>query len=367
MSQFDDKTFENLQNEMLDEANSDTDRQEGSLLATSIALQAMRLEEAYADMDSIYDNMFVDTMDREHLIESGAEAGVPINAGTPAVVVARVNCECEEGTEFSATDSEYNYVLTESAGTQTVDGETYYLYHLESEDDGVEPGIYRGYIEPLDEVDGFEEAQIIALYSAGKDEEDTEAYRERRLSWYNEKACAGNRAYYKEAISGIEGVTGVKLKRREAGEETITAIITGADYGLASDELITSVKAQIDPTETTGEGYGLAPIGHKVTVKSASSVDIAVTASIVLKPGYKLEDAQASAETAVKAYLESAASTWQDSTEMTIRLSRIEVAVIQCEEIEDITGVTINGGSSNVKLSEYQVPHYKSVALKEVS
>ena len=102
MSLFSDKTFENLQSDMLNDTSTDVDQQEGSLIATSIGKQAVRLEEAYAALDYVNDNMLVDTQDRDHLVATGEECGLPIKEGTPAVVLAVINCEVELGETFTA-------------------------------------------------------------------------------------------------------------------------------------------------------------------------------------------------------------------------------------------------------------------------
>ena len=133
--------------------------------------------------------MFVDTQDREHLIESGAEAGIPIDEGSQAVVLATVNCELEEGTVFSALDSEYNYTVGDYVGridVESTDDEgdpvtlSYYQYEMTAEDAGVEPGSYRGDIEPEEFIDDFEEGWIDSLITAGEDEEDNRRQRDIR-------------------------------------------------------------------------------------------------------------------------------------------------------------------------------------------
>ena len=106
MSLYDDRTYENLMAEMREDLSEDIDKQEGSFADLSLGKQAVRLEEAYANLEYVYDNMLVDTQDREHLIESGIEAGLPIDEGKPAVVLATINCAVDEGTVFSALDSE---------------------------------------------------------------------------------------------------------------------------------------------------------------------------------------------------------------------------------------------------------------------
>ena len=185
MSRYEDKTQENILNDSLAKANNlmselpEEERvsmDEGSLIYLALSKNALRLEEAYAELDALNDNLLVDTQDEEHLIETGAEAGLPIISGTPANVRAELNCEAEEGTEFSAVDSDYNYILTEFIET-IIDGEnTRYAYVLEAMDDGVAPGNYRGDIEPVDFLDGFDTGEIVSTIDPGTEQEDIEVY-----------------------------------------------------------------------------------------------------------------------------------------------------------------------------------------------
>ena len=194
MSLYDDRTFENLQAEMRADLSADIDQQEGSFIDIALGKQAVRLEEAYENLDYVYDNMFCDTQDREHLIESGAEAGLLIDEGSQAVVLATVNCEVEEGTVFTALDSEYNYETGELVGRidhETVDDDgepvvlSYYQYRMIAEDVGVEPGSYTGDIEPTEFIDRFEEGWIDELLQAGVD---------KRIQKYTGKGvCSGSR------------------------------------------------------------------------------------------------------------------------------------------------------------------------------
>ena len=55
------------------------------------------------------------------------------------------------------------------------------------------------------------------------------------------------------------------------------------DHALA----LQTVQETIDPEVNAGEGYGLAPIGHVVTVEKAEAVSVAVTTNNLLKFCYE--------------------------------------------------------------------------------
>lgn len=364
MSLYDDRTYENLMEEMRNDLAIDVDQQEGSFLDLALGKQAVRLEEAYENLEYVYDNMFCDTQDREHLIESGAEAGLPIDEGSQAVVLATVNCEIESGTIFTALDSEYNYESGDYVGrvdVESVDDEgdpvtlSYYQYRMTAEDVGIEPGSYRGDIEPTEFIEDFEEGWIVDLITAGTDEEDTEDYRERRLQWFQTKPCAGNRAYYKETLHELDDVGGVKMKRRQAGSSYIEIYIIDAEFDPASAEIIAAVKDAVDPTAYTGEGYGLAPIGHQVNINTAESVTINVACTLSLESGLVYADVKDAVEAACAEYLKELRQAWEDESSLIVRISGFETKILEVDGVHDVS-VTINSSSSNITLTEYQIP-----------
>ena len=365
MSLFDDRTFENLQAEMLRDLSTDVDQQEGSLVATAIAKQAVRLEEAYDNLDYVYENQYVDTMDREHLVETGQEAGLPIKEGTAAVVLGVFNCQVPAETLITAIDSEYNYSVGTFAGMVDVESEDedgepvtvqYYSYNMTAEEPGVEPGSYVGDVEPIEFLEGFEEGWIDSLVSAGEDEEDTEVYRERRLQWFQTKSCAGNRTYYKTVVEELDGVTAAKANRRSANGSYVDVYILGTQYLPASASVVAAVKDAVDPTSYQGQGYGLAPIGHQVAVYAATSVTVNMVLTLTLQTGVEYTDIKTDVEEALGEYILSLRENWGNEDHLVVRKSAVEMKLLGIEGIEEVGGVTINGSASNLTLTSTQVP-----------
>ena len=182
-------------------------------------------------------------------------------------MIATLNCPCEIGDEFSAIDSDYNYIATELVEVITnADESKTYKYYMESDEEGIDPGRYRGEIEPEDYLDEFEEGQIIDVHIQGTEQEDIEEYRERRLASMDLKSCAGNRSYYKTEIGKLTGVGGVKVKQRQIGQSRIPVYIQSSTYGAPTSSFLEELAEILDPTSTEGEGDGLVPCGHKVDI-----------------------------------------------------------------------------------------------------
>lgn len=365
MSLYSDKTFEALQSEMLANTGDTVDTQEGSLVATAISKQAVRLDELYRELDYVNDNMLVDTQDREHLIASGEECGLPIDEGSAAQLSIVCNCEVETGTEFAALESDYVYVVTDYIGTKEVDitdddGEattaTWYEYTVESLDDGVEPGLYTGYIEPTEYIEDFDEARIEECTKAGVDEEDTEVYRQRRLAWFQIKPCAGNRAYFAECLDDTGLTTGYKIERRQAGDTSVPIYVQGPDYGVPSADVVSQIQEIIDPTANSGQGYGKAPIGHVVTINAVTGKAINVGFTLTLTDGTEYADIQSQVEAACSAYILELQKSWKDHDYLVVRLSGFENKILDVTSVLDIANVTINGEAKNIQLGTYEIP-----------
>lgn len=366
MSRFDDRTFENLQREMLDDYKSDmkTDVQEGSLVSVSIAKQAVRLEEAYNNLSSLDDNALVDTMDRDHLERWGQQVGLPIDAGDYAIVRCRFNIKVEVGTEYTASDSDYIFIITEYIGETSVNGKTYYLYNAESEDVGTDAGGYRGDIEPVDDIpDGFEEAAVTETVYAGKNEEETEDYRDRLLEAFYERDCAGNKAYYIKLCKAFDGIAATKVKRRQENDEYINLYVLADGYTIPSSDLLNNLKEYLDPSENEGQGLGEAPICHKVKVNPAVARKIKVSMQIEFETGSSYEGLKDEIKNAVNTYLTNLKSKWQDSDKLVVRISGIEGEVIKISGIVDAMNCQINGSSGNLVLNEFEVPDLESLEV----
>ena len=366
MALYEDRTYENLQAEALEDLleraselprNQRVDASEGSLIHMATSKQAVRLEEAYQDLDALNDQMLVDTQDLEHLIDSGAECGIPIHEGKRAVVIADLNCPCAIGDEFSAIDSDYNYIAIELAEIRdNEDGTLVYRYRMEADEEGIDPGSYRGEIEPEDYLEGFEEGRIVGTYSAGTEQEEEEVYRERRLSSFSMKSCAGNRDYYTETIGNLPGVGGVKVARREPGKKTIPCWIQSDDYGAPSEALLAEIKETMDPEGFEGEGLGLCPFGHILDLRPVEGVTIDIEGRFTFDDGYSFAMLRTAMHQAVAAYILELAQGWKDSSMAVVRKAMVESKLLSVTGVIDIEDVTLNGQEENITTTAYQVP-----------
>jgi uncharacterized phage protein gp47/JayE len=254
----------------------------------------------------------------------------------------------------------------------------------------------------MEYIEGLETAELTEVLIPGEDEEDTEDLRTRYFASFEEKAFGGNVRDYLEKTNAIPGVGSTKVTRiwnadvrpadmiptakaeawytgiidtldQEvalwlssvfvAAQEkklttggTVLLTILNSNYEAASSTLIDTVQEIIDPDENAGEGFGLAPIGHIVTVKSATPVDVVVKSSITFETGYSWSNLQSSIDAAVSDYLLELRKGWADAEYLIVRVSQIETRLLAIKGIVDIDGTEINGAAENLTLGKYEVP-----------
>lgn len=345
-------TFEAIMDAMMQDMPDGLDTSEGSLIYHACVKQAARLEQAYIDLDALADNQYPDTADLDHLVKFGQERGIYIEEATAAIFEGKFNVAVEIGTEFSGDD--YNYIVTD------VIDENAHTYKLECEDAGSEANGWLGDLMCLDDVEDLEDAELTKLLVEGKDEEDEESYRMRLLDSFEIKPFAGNKKYYVQEIGNLDGVGGVKVYRRTG--TNISVIIITEDFRKPDEAVVSNIQTQVDPTQNSGEGIGIAPIGHCVVVTGADEFTVNVSASIVCESGYTVDGLKTQIETAVETYMSGLRQTWADSDHLVVRLSGVENAIYNVEGVEDIKNVLLNNSTNNLILNENEIPVKGAVA-----
>ena len=137
--------------------------------------------------------------------------------------------------------------------------------------------------------------------------------------------------------------------------------ILNSEYSKASNALIKAVQEEIDPTQD-GTGMGIAPIGHIVTVQTVEEVPINVKATFGFDGGYSFNSLKSTIQNVISEYLLDLRKNWANQTSTVVRISQIETKILQIEGIIDIQNTKINGSTSNLTLTEYQVPIFGGVS-----
>jgi len=147
------------------------------------------------------------------------------------------------------------------------------------------------------------------------------------------------------------------------GGGTVKCTIIASDWSVPSPALVHDVQQAIDPPALSGLGYGLAPIGHKVTIGGAQGVAIDVETAVTLDNGVSVQQVREPIEDAIDAYLLGLRKEWANLPQLIVRISQIEAAILAVPGVIDIAGTKLNGGAANVTLSAEQIPVLGEVVI----
>ena len=342
-------TYESILQRMLSKIPNTIDKREGSIIYDALASAAVELQNMYIELDNILNETFADTATLPYLILRAAEKGInqiPATSAVLKVVSTPTNLEISIGSRFSLNT--LNYVIIE----KIADGE----YKIQCETPGVVGNSNFGNMIPIDYIQGLETIEITEVLIPGEDEEDVEELRKRYLNSMTSNAYGGNVADYKEKVGLLNGVGGVKVQPVWNGGGTVKVIFIDSTFGVPSEELIRNIQEEIDPSENSGKGYGIAPIGHIVTVEGVKSVTVDIVTEISYAEGWSWEACASQIKQTIDDYFLELSKEWGSNEQMIVRISQLESRILNCTGVFDISGTTLNGSSTNLYLKENEIP-----------
>lgn len=393
-------TYNEILERMLSRVSDKFDKREGSVIFDTHSPTALELEILYVELNTLIAEAYGDTASREFLIKRCNERGITPYEATYAVLKGEFTPANIDVTGKRFNIGSINFIVTE----KITDGE----YQVQCETPGIVGNQHMGTMIPIDYIEGLETAELTEILIPGEDEEETEDLRTRYFDSFNERAFGGNVYDYLEKTNAIPGVGITKVTRVWNGDirpadmipneivdewyrgiintlnptvkawleivysaaaakkltvgGTVLLTILNSEYGIPTDELIQTVQTTIDPEQNAGEGYGIAPIGHIVTVKKADAVIIDIKTNITFDVGYGWNNLHSSIDEAIQTYLLELRKTWADSPCLVVRVSQIETRILSIPGIVDIWNTQINGKSDNLTLGKYEVPVYGSTS-----
>ena len=344
-------TFDKIMSDMLARAPGGIDTREGSIFYDAVAPAAAELANAYIELDYAMGEAFADTAEREFLIRRCAERGITPREPTNAILKGVFAPSVPVGSRFSGDDKNY-VVLEQIEGTD---------YRVRCEQAGEDGNSYLGTLIPIEYIDGLESAKLTEVLIPGEDEEGTDELRTRYFAAFDAQAFGGNIADYKEKVSALPGVGAVKVYPVWDGGGTVKLVLLSSEYKVPSAELIASVQAAIDPEGHPGEGVGIAPIDHTVTVVGANVQTVDILTKLTYENGYSWESVQQSVKDAVERYFDELRRAWEGQEQTVVRISQIETRLLDVAGIIDIANTTINGVAENLTVGADTVPVLGSV------
>lgn len=345
---YENMTYEVILDRMLEKVQ-DIDTREGSVVFNAIAPAAAELQLMYIELDHILNEMFADTESMQYLIRRAAERGLQPYEATNVIARGKFvpeTLEIEIGSRFNC--NEWNYVVIEKIGL----GE----YYLKCETAGIEPNKVIGELLPIEYLEGLESAELVEISIPGKDMENVENFRKRYFASFDSQAFGGNIADYKKKVNALPGVGGCKIYPAWNGGGTVKVVIISSEWKVPTTDLVTLVQTALDPEQNHGEGVGLAPIGHTVTVEGVTASMVTFNFDIIYLSGYGFENLESAIREVVEEYLITLIKDWDAVTAIIVRRSQIEARLLNITGIVDVLKTKINGKEENLLLSGNEIP-----------
>lgn len=356
---YENQTYENILERMLDRVPDDVDKREGSVIYNACAPAAWELAAMYAELGINMELSFADTASGEYLSRRVAEFGVNRKQASKAKRKGKFfdasgqPLDVPIGSRYAIENISFIAAIKVEAGSFT----------LECEQSGSIGNKVFGALLPIDFVEKLARAELSDILVPGDDDESDDSLRQRYIAAVNEPAFGGNVSDYKQKITSIDGVGAVKIFPVWQGGGTVKCTLCTSEWVVPPPSMIDDIQTLVDPVVNNGKGIGLAPIGHRVTIAAVKDVAIDIVTKVVLDTGMTAGQVEDSIKEAVEIYLLNLRRNWAKVTNIVVRIAQIEAAILNVTGVIDVSGTTLNGQANNLILGDEEIPMLKAVTV----
>ena len=343
-------------NLMLDNVPNDIDKREGSIIYDAVAPAAMVSAQQSLSLANIIRETYIKTAQGEFLDYRAVEHGTSRYAATNTEVKGKFNDD--DGNPINVNIGDRFASIAESPIFYTVikandDGTA----EMQAEEAGTSANSYIGQVLPVTPNDNLAWAEIIEITIPARDEENDEHLRARLLNTNSWVAYGGNVADYLDMTSKISDVGATQVYPTWDGPGTVKLVILNNDLMPASSTLVKKVKEEIDPEDKETQGYGLAPIDHRVTVVAPETFKVDITMNITIADSANADTIKANIKTSLEEFFKSLRKDWSivnptagRGYSMIIYRSKILSKVMMIDGVANATMPRLNGKDEDLQL-----------------
>jgi len=351
---FENETYENILNRMLARFPPTFDKREGSVLWDLLSPKAIELAQAYEALDNVLNFTFASTTYGEYLDEKVKERGIePRKSGKasgPLLINIPSGTEIIAGTRVSTNDQVPIYFVTKQS-VVSVNGSA--TVTVEAEEIGEQGNVLAGAISII-YGDLASVATVINPESltGGINEESDEELLKRYLADVRTPSASGNKYEYVEWAKEVPGIQDARCYPKWNGPGTVKVVVVNSKKRSPSAELLNQVYEHIEAKR---------PVLADVTVAGVDEVSVDISVKLTLKAGSELEAARTSLISNTVSYFESIA--FEDTTDYMVRYTSIGNAILDATGVLDYSDLKINNLTSNIALTETEVPVIGAVTI----
>lgn len=338
---YEDMTYENILQGMLNRVPDDIDKREGSVIYDALAPAAYFLADQYFQLGNFVDLVLPDTALGEYLDRTVSAYGIARKTATAAVRKMITSGAVEIGTRWGISSLVYivNKALTETE------------YAVICETNGAIGNQYSGEMQALSAVSGIT-ATLGDIITAGTDEENDDAMRARFYEKVRLPATSGNAYHYQQRALEVPGVGAAKVIPLGDGPGTVTILVVDSDKAV-SPTLPGKVAEYIETVR---------PIGATVSVLSPDVLEINIAANVQLDGSESLEEVKQVFKTELTDFLKNLTFSGKR-----VSYAKIGNVLLDVPGVSDFDTFTINGVIGNIAVGDRQVPVVGTISLTEVS
>ena len=310
----------------------------------SVAYELANIKDV--DLGAIADRVFVKTATGEDLDKVGADYGLPRRESSAAYVYLEI-----EGTNGAIVNQTvkavYNNLVFTCQEYKKIGESGSVSVKAKCETEGAIGNVPANTItEFLTTYQGLTSVNNPEPAYDGFDVEDDETYRQRLLDYLAEDATNANEAQYRQWAMSVTGVGRAVVKSAETmGAGNVGVYISAIDAEV-SQELIDNVKSYIESVQ---------PINATLIVNALTYVDMDVTATVVLKTGYTIQEVDEEFTERFAEYLK--------TVENVVSYFKVSDLLYACSGVEDVTTYTLNNDTVSVELDDTDYPVVGEVSI----
>ena len=375
-SQFSKYTFDYFINSALNNVPDTLDKREGSIIYDAIAPVALDYEALAIELQNALLMSFTQTATDEFLDYRGQEKGLTRKPATYAQVTAVM------------TDTIGDPAVVQIGDRFSSEGADPFIYDVTNPDDdgkvvlqceqlGAAPNHYVGTLLPVTAQTLFGTASITDVSVPARDAETDDDFRARILNTTDSLAYGGNIADYQKMVDELQTCGAVQVYPTWDGGGTVKLVIVDNNFDMPSAELIDQVQQAIMPTDTpaVGNGYGLAPIGHTVTVVAPDARTIPVSFTLAVDGTTDYDTAMAGAKQALANYFLDRRKAWgnlaKGSRQYALSLYRSQImsTIMAVPGVINATSLLLDGVDADVQMKytrlKSELPELGEVSISE--
>lgn len=352
------ESYEELMEIKLELIDDKRDKRQGSLIYDALAPNSAEIASFYTDLQMLLERTFADCAVGDDLTRRCTERGIYRKEAIKATFYGEFLDK--DGAVYDVPIG--NRFAIESLCYEVISKEDD-VYILECETAGETGNQYLGECIPLDYMENLSTAFLKDVCTDGEDEETDEQLRSRYEASFLTDAFGGNIADYKRVVMALQNVGGVKVYPVWNGGGTVKLVIIDQSYQKPTTTELEKLQEEIDPKQDAG-GYGIAPIGHVVTVVGVDEKPCAIGIEVLLESGADVYAVKIKLETIFEEYLASLRTEWADKEELILRISHLESATLEIDGVIDVMNCSINGIEGNYTFGETEIPILAEIEVR---